>query len=93
MISKDDVKKLATLSRVAVSDDELEKARQDLDSIISYVSQVSEALVTSEIQKTYDNTNVFRDDINPHESGIHTETLLASAPSREGNYLKVKNIL
>lgn len=37
--------------------------------------------------------NVFREDKNPHLSGEFTEDLLAEAPQRQGEFVKVKKIL
>ena len=37
--------------------------------------------------------NVLRPDENPHEPGAFTEEILAEAPKRQGQYVKVKKIL
>jgi Asp-tRNA(Asn)/Glu-tRNA(Gln) amidotransferase C subunit len=37
--------------------------------------------------------NVLREDANPHESATFTEAILKNAPSRQGDYFKVKKIL
>ena len=37
--------------------------------------------------------NVLRPDENPHQSGVFTEEILAEAPKRRGQYVKVKKIL
>jgi hypothetical protein len=34
-----------------------------------------------------------REDTDPHESGIYTDKITAQFPARDGDYLKVKQIL
>lgn len=94
MITIKDIEKLAELSRIAISPEEKESFRKDMDSILGYVDQVQKVSANlSEEKKAGLVRNVMREDTNPHESGIHTETLISAAPKRQGNYLKVKKIL
>jgi aspartyl-tRNA(Asn)/glutamyl-tRNA(Gln) amidotransferase subunit C len=92
MISKDDVKKLANLARIKLADGEEEKLVEDMGNILGYVEQIQK-VSGSLPQEKLDVRNVLREDANPHETGIHTEALLAEAPQREGEYVKVKKIL
>jgi aspartyl-tRNA(Asn)/glutamyl-tRNA(Gln) amidotransferase subunit C len=95
MISADDVKKLAELSRLSLKEEEMEKLRGEIDSILAYV----DVLKTVELPEKpadspyLDIENIVREDLNPHEAALHTEELLSQAPRREGNFLKVKKIL
>ncbi len=95
MISADDVKKLARLSRLALTDAEVETLRGELDSILSYVDTIQkvELPATPKGSVYLDSKNVMREDAEPHAGGKYTEELLAQAPRREGDYLKVKKIL
>lgn len=93
MISKDDVKKLAILSRLEISDSELESVSKEIDSILEYVSSIDSAIAGNEqidAPKIYNN---LREDELPNETGKDTETLLNSAPKRDGNFVKVKQVL
>lgn len=92
MISKEEVKKLTELARIAVSDTELEELCSDLDRIIDYVSSVQKLAEKSEATSSRHH-NVFREDKSPHESGLYTEVLLAQAPDRAGDFIKVKKVL
>ena len=93
-MKKSDVVKLAELAHIKVSPEETEKLLGDLDSILSYVSEISELSGTDMPEKRAGvQRNVMREDDNPHDSGIHTEALLKEAPEREGDYVKVKKIL
>lgn len=94
-ISKGEIEKLAELSRLALSEEEKERMRGEFDSILEYIAAIQEisASAMERIPSIVARINVMREDVNPHESGIHTEMLLASAPKREGDYIRVKKIL
>ncbi len=94
MISKDEVKKLANLARIEVSDKELESVAGEIDSILAYVGQIKSASSTlSNTKGNFLKINVLREDVVENETGSNTETLLQSSPESEGDYLKVKKIL
>ncbi len=94
MISIKEVEKLAQLSRIALTTEEKESLRKDMDSILGLVDQVKKVSAGEVSEKKAGSLrNVFREDGSPHESGIFTEVLISSAPRREGNYIRVKKIL
>jgi Asp-tRNA(Asn)/Glu-tRNA(Gln) amidotransferase C subunit len=65
---------------------------KEVDSILGYVGQIQNSTGDAErIVPTH--RNVMRDDAVTHEPREYTEKLLKNAPAREGDYLKVKNIL
>lgn len=88
-----DVEHLANLSRVAISDSEKEELKNDLEEILSFVSQIKEASVETINPDVGTHYNVMRDDEHSHEAGIFSEDLLSSALSRKENYVVVKKIL
>ena len=93
-ISIDDVRHLAQLSSLQLSDNEAESLRKDLADILKYINQLSE-LDTSGVEPTYqviDIDNVWRDD--PIDTyGLDREALLALAPEKEANQIKVPKVL
>jgi aspartyl-tRNA(Asn)/glutamyl-tRNA(Gln) amidotransferase subunit C len=91
-ITTKEIEKLASLARIDVPESEQEKLAEDISSIISYVEQIRE-ISTGEEKTLPRQRNVFREDINAHEGGLHTEELLNEAPATEGGYFKVKKIL
>jgi len=93
MITTDDVKKLANLARIDIPDDEAEHLAGEITGILDYVKQVTETDVSNVGDQAHGPHNVFRDDEDTHESGLHTKTLLESAPDSDEQYLKVKDIL
>jgi aspartyl-tRNA(Asn)/glutamyl-tRNA(Gln) amidotransferase subunit C len=93
MINKKDIEHLAKLSRIELDDKSVEGLTKDIESILGYVDQIKEISADLDVGRPSENRNVLRKDENPHESGIHTEKILKEAPSREENFIKVKNIL
>jgi aspartyl-tRNA(Asn)/glutamyl-tRNA(Gln) amidotransferase subunit C len=86
------VKKLAELSRLDVTEEEVNQLVGELGSILDYVSQINGAL-TEEIELQYSTVNVLREDSVTTQTGIYTENLLALAPQSEKGFVKVKKIL
>ena len=92
-ISTSDIQHLASLSNLALADDEVDGLRQDLENIIGYIEQLGE-FDTSGVEPTYQVTglaNVWREDeIQP---GVSRETLLDLAPEKQNNQVKVPQVL
>ena len=94
MATTEDVKKLAALARIAVSDKELEKFTKEFDAILAYVGQLEELNLPSDAAREVPALrNVMREDGVPHEGGIYTEKIAEQFPLRDGNALSVKQII
>jgi len=92
-ITRDDVAHLARLSRLALSDDELDHLAPQLNQIIAAVAQVQEVAADG-IPPTSHATglaNVFRDD-DPRPC-LTPEQALSGAPAVEMERFKVPRIL
>lgn len=93
MASSEDVKKLAGLARLEVSEGEVEKFAKEFDAILAYVGNI-ETLVVAGAKNTHPPVrNVMRKDEHPHENGVHTKKLVAQFPEKDGDYLRVKQII
>ena len=91
-ITKEQIEHLAKLARIELLQGEAENLTKEADSILGYVGQITE--ISGDIKKEVPKLrNVMRDDVVTNDQGEYTEKLLNNAPSREGNYLKVKKIL
>ncbi|MEI8337739.1 MAG: Asp-tRNA(Asn)/Glu-tRNA(Gln) amidotransferase subunit GatC [bacterium] len=93
MISIEDVKKLAVLSRLEISDSELESVSKEISSILEYVGAIDSAIAGEEKIDAPEIYNNLREDGDSNESGSETETLLSSAPKRERDFVKVKKVM
>ena len=94
-MNKEEVLKLAKLARIEIGGDEAETLSHEFDAILKYIDEIKSAKVLPLAPESQGETlkNVMREDVNPHESELHTEALLAEVPSREENFVKVKKIL
>jgi aspartyl/glutamyl-tRNA(asn/gln) amidotransferase, C subunit len=92
-ISTSDIQHLASLSSLALADDEVDGLRQDLENIIGYIEQLGE-LDTAGVEPTYQVTgleNVWRED--EVQPGVPAEKLLEMAPEKQNNQVKVPQVL
>jgi len=94
-ITKEDVNKLADLSRIELTEVEKDEIQKDLESILGYVSELQEVAATEPPveERIGMLRNVMRDDENPHAERTFTKEVIASAPSSQGDFVKVKKIL
>lgn len=92
-ISADQVRHLADLARIDLSDAELTSLTAELQQIVESVAKVSE-VATPDVPATshpIPMTNVFRED--QVRSGLTVEQALSGAPDREGDFFRVPPIL
>ncbi len=92
-ITRDEVAHLARLSRLALTDEELELFAEQLDVIIAAVARVQEVAAVDIPPTTHaaDLSNVFREDVIVPPLGA--EAALAQAPAAEQGRFKVPRIL
>ena len=94
IITTDDVRHLAALSSLQLSDTEADSLRVDLENILGYFDQLKE-LDTTGVQPTYQVNpleNVWRDDV-VQDSGVDRATLLSLAPEHTDDSIKVPKVL
>ena len=93
-ITTDDVRHLAQLSNLGLSDDEINALQGDITNILDYINQLNE-LDTTGVEPTYQVTgleNVWRDDV-VDDGGVDREQLLQLAPERVDSSIKVPQVL
>ena len=88
-ITVEEIKKLATLSKIRLDEDEIPAIRKQVSDILSYAERV--AIAAQDIEITpQGNVNVFRkDEVIPTDP----QPILAQAPEHEHNYFIVPAIL
>jgi aspartyl-tRNA(Asn)/glutamyl-tRNA(Gln) amidotransferase subunit C len=92
-ITMRDVEHVARLSRLALTDQEKERMRRELDGILSYIDKLR-ALDTAGVPPTshaVPMTNVMRED-EPRPS-LPQDEMLANAPERSGEFFRVPKII
>ncbi len=93
MITKEDIKKLAVLARITISDKEAESFAGEAEGILGYVFDVGEVSASGEGDAHTTLTNVMREDGEPHESGTFTDKILAAAPKERDGYIEVRKVI
>lgn len=93
-LSRDDVLKLAALSRISLSDDEVDGFAAELSEILGYVEQLASVDVVGlePTNQVTGLTNVMRAD-EVRDYGYTSDDLLRLAPKTEKNMLKVKRMI
>ncbi len=92
-VSREDVLKIASLARLEVTEDEIEKYQHHLSDILTYVEKLNE-LDTDNVPPTYSvhqSGNVFREDVN--RPSLTQDEALKNAPSKSNGFFSVPKII
>lgn len=93
MIERREVEHVARLARLQLSDTELERLREQLDAILAYIDKLKELPIegVEPTSHAVPLVNVMRDDeVRP---GVPREAMLANAPDRAGEFVRVPRII
>jgi aspartyl-tRNA(Asn)/glutamyl-tRNA(Gln) amidotransferase subunit C len=88
-ISTEQVKHVANLARLAITDDEADKFMKQLDAIMTFAEQLNE-LDTENVDPTFhvlDMKNVLREDI--PQKGLPLDEVLKNVPEHQDGQVKV----
>jgi aspartyl-tRNA(Asn)/glutamyl-tRNA(Gln) amidotransferase subunit C len=91
-LTMDEVRKVALLARLRLSDEELERMQQQLSSILDYMQVLQEVDVTdvAPTAQVTDVVNVMRpDEVRP---SLPVDEALSGAPAAENGFFKVKPV-
>lgn len=101
--TKKDLENVAMLSRLSLTEVEKEKFLLEMKEILNYVGQVADMAggnLESSGGATYGdqfinsfNKNSWREDAILNQGGEYTEKLLRNAPDRQGDFVKVSQVL
>jgi aspartyl-tRNA(Asn)/glutamyl-tRNA(Gln) amidotransferase subunit C len=92
-LTNEQVEHVAMLARLGLSDDERERLREQLSTILGHIDQLR-AVDTSDVPPTAQViplAPVLRDDV--VQPSLPVEQVLANAPRTEGGFIKVRAIL
>jgi aspartyl-tRNA(Asn)/glutamyl-tRNA(Gln) amidotransferase subunit C len=93
MIDRKDVEHVARLTRLALTDAELERMREQLNSILAHLDTLR-AVPTEGVEPTshaVDVVNVMRED--EVEPCLPHDAVLGNAPDRSGEFFRVPRII
>lgn len=89
-ITREEALKIASISRIAVKESEIEPLIKQLEDVLSYAKRVAEVAAELDDQPSNKNVNFVREDVAVKED---PEPILERAPEREENYFVVPKIL
>ena len=89
----EDVKRLAALARIEVPDADLARFAEEFDAILAYVGKLDALKLPDAAREVPAVRNALREDESPTAPGTWTEALASRFPEREGDALKVKQII
>lgn len=92
-MEREQIEKLALMTRLALSDDEIEAMRDRVGSVVGYVAQVSDIATDGEQKVVGILHNVMRPDVRTREPNEYTEAVLANAPATQGRFIAVKKVI
>lgn len=92
-VSKEDVKHIAKLSKLYLSDEELEKYTNDLSNIVNFANELSNIDVEGVKPTAHilDIKNVFRKD--EKKESYDREEILKNAPTKEAGCISVPKVV
>ncbi len=95
-ITPAEIEKLASLSRIKISDAEKASFAKEIGSILNYVNQIKEVVADTQHstqRESYPHRNVMRKDVANREVLENPADVVASAPNSQDGFVKVKKIL
>lgn len=95
MITKEEVKHIAKLARLGLTEKEIKKFQKELSKILDYIEKLKEVDVEN-VEPTSHSIlfeNVMREDKEREKLKMKSEKLMELAPETKNGYLKVKKII
>lgn len=97
-VDKQTVAKIASLARISMGDDELERMVPELNNILAWVEQLGEVDVVGvePMSAVIPNTLRLRDDVvdaDPLTGGGKQDAILANAPAAEHGFFGVPKVI
>ena len=88
-VSEQEVKKIAELSRLSLSSEELKKRTDEMNNILNYMDTLNE-IDTENVEELYnvhDMNNSLRED--NYEASLDKKDVLANSPNSNSDYVEV----
>lgn len=90
-LTKDDIKKLADLAKIEVTEEEIDEYLKDINNILGHVSEVANAN-TQGVERSLKFFNTLRDDvIEPRD--FDRPLIFQNIPDKSGDYVRVPKVI
>ena len=94
MITKEEIKKISSLAKINIPDDELDNYSEQISKILDYMSTLNE-VDTSKVEEfsnaLFNSEQLMRDD--EVEPSLNRDDILDIAPDSDGVYFKVPKVI
>lgn len=91
-MTDEEIKNLAHLARIEITDNEVQKFKSEIEPILAYVAQINDIQV-DDTQSAYVTKNVMRDDVVDSADMIEHDLVMKNAPDEQDGFYKVPKIL
>tara|TARA_Y100000817_G_C16586478_1_gene424323 strand:- start:7 stop:303 length:297 start_codon:yes stop_codon:yes gene_type:complete len=94
MITKEEIKKIASLSKIDISNDELDNYSGQISKILEYMSileEVDTSTLDDSSNSVFNNSQFLRDD--KVEKSLDRDEVMKLAPKSDGVYFKVPKVI
>ncbi len=94
-IQESDIKNIASLARISLTDAETAKFTKDLQSIIGFIDMVNDTQISDDLlkQEGFAPTNKTREDEEVSNDYMTPQEIIDKAPNHQDNAVKVKKII
>ena len=90
-MQREDILHLASLARIELSAEEIDRFPGEIEEILEFVGQVQELSAGDEVVRDMRNSNTFREDA--AQASDSRDAIVEGFPQSEDEYLKVPKIL
>ncbi len=87
-----DIKNLAHLARIEITDEEVQKFKSDIEPILAYVAQINDVQI-DDVHPEYMTKNLMRADVADSADSTEHDMVLKNAPDAQDGFYKVPKIL
>ena len=94
MITKEEIRKIASLSKINISDDELDSYKEQISKILEHMSTLNEVDTSNTEEfsnQLFNNNQNLREDI--IKKSLNRDKILDLAPDSDGVYFKVPKVI
>ena len=91
-LTRDQVKQLADLARLELSDAEIAAAEQDLDKILGYVARLQKVDTKGVEPSAMPERTAWREDVALPCDQVAREIIISNFPARQGDLLKTPGV-
>ena len=95
MISKEEIKHIAKLARLDLSEEEITKAQKELSAVLDYFNLLKEADISGIelVSHSLEKKNILREDKAEEREEEASKKMISQAPDRKEEFIKVRAIL